>query len=316
MKIFIEDNAWGHVVTRRMIPVWESMGHTLRRKAKGCHVQLSFIRIREKKTKLPKVVRFDGVYYDLDTEYRDRNATISAAHGRADAIIYQSRTAEAMCRRYLENPKACALSAVIYNGIEPDWCGRHIAEHKGLFNVVVSAKWRRHKRLKETIDVFLRCLPSMPEARLHIFGMLHDNKRVRHPAIKYYGMVNRKSIMRGILMRSDLSIHLSKRDCCPNSVVEAIGAGIPVITTSACGGAAEMCAMTPGCVVCEGDKDSHKPCYPYRDAYNMLSKGLSRNLVNAILQVYGDRRRVILPRELNIEHMAEEYARVMREVSG
>jgi len=155
----------------------------------------------------------------------------------------------------------------------------------------------------------------MPGAVLHIFGMLYDNKKIEHSSIKYHGMVSRKSLMKNIFARSDLSIHLSKRDCCPNAVVEAIGAGIPVVTTNACGGAAEMCRMTSGCLVCESDKESYDPCYPYRDDYNRMGKGLKRELIRSILQVYEDRRRVKQPKELSIEHMAERYIDMMRQVS-
>ncbi len=313
MKIYLEDNARGHVVIKRMSPVWEGDGHALRRKPKGCEVQLSFVRIHEKKTKLPKVLRIDGVYYDLDEDYDARNQAIGTACARADGVIYQSMMAREMSRSYLRSQKDGSISAIIYNGIERNWCGEHIRHKK--FNIMVSAKWRRHKRLAETIDIFLRCLPSMPGARLHVFGMLYGNRKVKHPNIRYYGMVGHKTLMKSIFIRSDLSIHLSKKDCCPNSVVEAIGAGIPVITTNACGGAAEMCRMTPGCVVCGGDKESYDPCYPYRDDYNSMNKSLRKGLIRSILQVYGDRRRVEQPRELSIEHMAERYMDMMRRVS-
>ena len=313
MKIFLEHNCRGHVVVKRMTPVWEKVGHVLRKKPKGCDVQLSFIRINEKKTSLPKVVRIDGVYYDLDSRYDDRNQTIGTAHSRADGIIYQSRLARTMGEKYLKPRKADAVSAIIYNGVAEDWCGEYV-RHKG-FNIVVSAKWRRHKRLAETIAVFLKCLPSMPGAMLHIFGMLYDNRVVKHCSIRYYGMVSRKSLMKGIFARSDLFIHLSKKDCCPNAVVEAIGAGIPVVTTKACGGAAEMCRITPGCVVCESEKESYDPCRPYSDAYNRLSKGLRRTLTRSILQVYEDRRRVRQPGELSIEYMAGRYIDMMKSVS-
>ncbi len=313
MRIFLEHNCRGHVTVKRMVPVWERAGHILRKKPKGCEAQLAYIRIHEKGTGLPIVVRIDGVYYDLDREYKDRNQSIGTAHSRADGIIYQSMLARTMSELYLKLRKQSSISAVIYNGVTENWCGEHV-RHKG-FNVVVSAKWRRHKRLAETIDVFLRCLPSMPDAILHVFGMLYNNKRVEHRNIKYYGMVSRKSLMKNIFAGSDLFIHLSKRDCCPNAVVEAIGAGIPVVTTNACGGAAEMCGMTPGCIVCESDKESYDPCYPYRDEYNRMGKGLKRELIRAILQVYEDRRRVRQPRELSIEYMAGQYIDMMRRIS-
>lgn len=309
MKIFL-DRGKGHVVLKRMIPIWKKMGHSLHDRPKGCVVHLSFIRFTQK-TSLPKVVRIDGIYYNLGRDYKEKNKSISKAHSTADAIIYQSETARIMCKKYLVHRKKGSLYSIIYNGIADDWCGKFV-KHTG-FNIVVSAKWRRHKRLKETIETFLTCSKLIPEAKLHILGMLHDNKRVKHPSIVYYGMVGERK-MGKIFAEGDLSIHLSKKDACPNSVVEAIGAGIPVITTNACGGSAEMCLMTEGCIVCESEKISYKPCTPYKDKYNELPKGLKRCLIGSILQVWSDQRRATLPEQLKISHMAERYIEVMKGV--
>jgi len=309
MKIFL-DRGKGHVVISRMAPIWKKMGHSLHDEPKGCHVHLSLVRF-SRETSLPKVVRIDGVYYDLDRDYEQKNFLIRDAHYLADAVIYQSETAKVMCKKYLGQRKSGSIRAIIHNGVAENWCGKFV-EHEG-FNIVVLAKWRRHKRLQETIETFLACLDSIPGTKLHILGKLHDNKRIKHPDIKYYGMLGEKS-MRSIFVKGDLSIHLSKKDACPNSVVEAIGAGMPVITTNACGGSTEMCRLTKGCIVCENEKISYKPCYHYRDGYNVLPKGLKRNLRQSILQVYEDRRRVQLPKRLGISYMASKYIKVMRKV--
>lgn len=307
MKIFL-DRGKDHVVLKRMMPIWKKMGHALYDEPKGCDVHLSFIRFRQK-SHLPKVVRIDGVYYDLDTDYKSKNRSIGEAHSLADAVIYQSETAKIMSEKYLKQRKKGSVYSIIYNGVAEDWCGKFI-RHRG-FNIMVSAKWRRHKRLEETIETFLACFDLVPDIKLHIFGKLCKNKPVKHSSIMYYGMRKRKKMGR-VFAKGDLFMHLSKKDACPNSVVEAIGAGMPVITTKACGGSAEMCDVTKGCIVCEGDKVSYKHCYPYRDEYNELSKALKRGLVQSVLKVYADRRRVKPPNQLTISHMAEQYIKIMR----
>ena len=82
--------------------------------------------------------------------------------------------------------------------------------------------------------------------------------------------------MKDVFRLSDVSIQLSKKDSCPNSVVETIGAGIPTITTNTCGGATEMCNLTAGCMVVDGDGlyEDTEPCKPYSDSYNIVSEKL------------------------------------------
>jgi glycosyltransferase involved in cell wall biosynthesis len=216
-----------------------------------------------------------------------------------------------MCEKYLSPRKKEAKPFVIYNGIDKDWCGEFV-EHEGT-NIIVTAKWRRHKRLQETIQLFLKHYKKYPHTHLHIFGLLHQNVPVKHQNIHYYGHVDRKDFM-GHHAMADFTIHLSKKDACPNSVVEAIGAGIPVITTNACGGSTEMCAMTGGCIICDGDENTIEPCKPYTDAYNVMPPVLEENLLGAMETIEKDKYCVELPKELTAEYVAEKYFEVFKSI--
>jgi len=308
MKIFIE-NGEGHIVTERMTPHWKKMGVTVQcYDTRGCDVHLAFVHLT-RGSGLPTVLRLDSVYYDADTNYNARNSGISQAHAIADAIIYQSNSSKQMCERYLTPSKKSAKKFVIYNGVDKDWCGPH-KEIAG-DHIIVSAKWRRHKRLKETIDLFREYVKYFPKATLHIFGMLHDNVPVKHPNIIYYGHVDRKDFAYHHSI-ADFTIHLSKKDSCPNSVVEAIGAGLPVITTDACGGSTEMCQMTEGCIIVPGEDKSIEPCYPYRDSYNVISPKVQEGLLDAMIQVTKEKPRVKLPQVLTAEEQAVRYLEVFK----
>lgn len=310
MKIYIQ-NGEGHVVTQRMIPHWKKMGvSTQFYDIRGCDVQLSFVHVT-KGAGLPIVLRLDSIYYDADTNYNARNTGISQAHAVADAVIYQSDYSRRMCEAYLSPRKKNAKTFTIYNGVDKNWCG----EHKEIAgdHILVSAKWRRHKRLRETIELFLEYVKFYPKATLHIFGLLHDNKPVKHPNIIYYGHVDRKDFAYHHSI-ANFTIHLSKKDACPNSVVEAIGAGMPVITTDACGGSTEMCNMTQNCIIIPGEDTSIKPCYPYRDEYNVISPEVKEKLLNAMIVLTEKKPRVELPPQLTAEHMAEKYLEVFKSV--
>jgi len=266
-----------------------------------------------KKIGVPIVLRLDGVYYDKANRFRGHNSLLSKSHANANAIIYQSKFSKRMCEKYLARRKNNAIFDIIYNGIEKNWCGPHI-KHDGI-NIIISAKWRRHKRLKETIDIFLKYLHYFPDAKLHILGRLHDNRRIKHPSIIYYGMINHEKMAK-IYRSGDIFIHLSKKDSCPNAVVEAIGAGLPVITTNACGGSSEMCKITDGCIICKGDENSLQTCYPYSESYNVLSGRLEKSLIKAMVDISIDKRRVELPGELNIKTTAKKYSKIMEAVKS
>ena len=308
MRIFL-DGCGTHVSVQRMIPEWENMGVGVDEKPDGCDVQLSLVR-RRKETGLPLVLRIDGIYYNTDIDYAVKNVSISEAHASAAAVIYQSEFCRGMCERYLAPRKEEAKTHVIYNGITPHWCGPHKGDDN--FNIVVSAIWRRHKRLREIEKVFWRFTNMRPNTRLHVFGDLLENKPDTHPHIYYYGQCTEAQMSR-VFQMADVSIHLSKKDCSPYTVVEAIAAGVPVLTTSACGGAAEMCEMTKGCMVVKED-DSPDPCAHYSDEYNSLSGGVINHL-NAMLEYTRiTRQRVIPPKQLGITEMAERYIQAMKEV--
>ena len=311
MRIFYNEKG-KHIVIIRMEPYWTSWGHFLSNDLAECDVQLSLVRIPEK-VNLPTLLRIDGIYYDADTDYNTRNSGISLANSIADGVVYQSTYSKTLCEKFLAPRKKGAIVNVIYNGIDKDWCGKRV-DHSGI-NIVVVSKWRRHKRLQEIIDIFLHYLRTVPNSTLHIVGKLHDNKPVKHPAIVYHNMVDR-SVLGKILNEADFSIHLSKRDSCPNSVVECIGAGIPVITTDKCGGATEMCLMSEGCIVCEGDFDNDfEAAYPYRDEFNIITPKLKENILSAMIRLARSKVICELPKQLTAEYMAREYIKVMEEIT-
>lgn len=310
MNIFL-DRCVSHIAVRRMLPHWVANGNSnwMLVDPIGCDVQLSLIRIVTE-TNLPCALRLDGIYYDTATDYKKRNEKISEAHIKADAIIYQSEFCRHMCERYLAKRKEGAVTRIIYNGIDENWCGEHI--HTDAFDVIVIAKWRRHKRLQEIIEIFKLFLEDHNNVRLHVIGDLVENKREDNPNIIYHGQKEYESL-EAIFKIADVSLHLSKKDCCPNSVVEVIGAGIPVITTSVCGGAMEMCGMVPGCWIAL-ETDTLDPCSHYTDEYNKLSKDTRDQILYLLHTIYMARHRVKQPVELSARHMANKYLEVFKEI--
>lgn len=311
MKIYC-DNYIGHVTLQRMLPYWKAWGHDVSDSPKGCNIHLANVRIGSK-TNLPVILRLDSIYYDSATNYNARNIEISNSHCIADGIIYQSNYSKMLIERLLRPRKPDTKISVIANGIDPEWIGEPI-EHSGI-NITITGKHRRHKRLKEIIELFLDYNKLYPDSKLHIFGMLYDNVKLIHKNIVYYGQVPRSAMM-DVFRITDFSIHLSKRDSFPNSVVEYIGAGIPVITTNNCGGATEACGMTQGCIIVDGDGnyEDTNPVPHYSEKWNVLPIDVYNNLIQAMIEITEHRRRVCLPLDLTAEVQAHKYLKLMDSV--
>lgn len=310
MKIFLDATA-KRVALRRLLPYFKKLGHEVLRNPKGCDVQLSVIRI-SRKTKLPTVLRLDGVYYDSKMNYKRKNKEIGRSHASANGIIYQSETSKQMCEKYLL-PRRAKVFRVVHNGCLKGWTGDPIT-HKGI-NIVTAAKWRRPKRFVEIVDVFTDFLKYYPKAQLHVLGSFRakrGGRKIKHKNIHYYGMVKHNK-MQEIYRKCDIFIHLCKKDSCPNTVVEAIAAGLPVVTTNACGGATEMCRLTDGCIICKGDRLTLNPEPIYTDAPHEISKKLKDDIVEAMVQIAKDKRHVVLPEQLTLKYVARQYLEVMEQ---
>jgi len=305
MKIFVEGSRRPAVA--RLFPTWKKLGHLIVENPEEADVQLAVIRIRNK-TGLPVVLRLDGVYYDRAKNYKKTNLSIGKAHQRADAVIYQSKCSQEMCERYLTE-RTTDVFQVVHNGIDPTgW--NDPQDHKGI-NIVACAKWRRLKRLQEMVQIFKMFRKRYPKSALHILGQFKlGGKKVPGANIVYYGRVNFQKMI-DIYRTADICLHLCQRDSCPSSVVEAIAAGIPVVTTNACGGATEICQLTEGCVVVSGELASFEPVYAYRDEFNEMSKIVRKKIVKNMIRIVENKVRVSLPDELNIDCIAKQYLNLM-----
>ncbi len=304
MKIFVDGSK--RAAVSRMFPVWKSMGHIVVDNPKLADVQLSVIKISNC-SGLPTVLRLDGIYYDKAENYNARNSAISISHSTADAVVYQSNPSKKMCEKYLTK-RTTKIFDVIYNGVDPNnW--NNFEQHEGI-NIVSCAKWRRHKRLPETIEVFDEFLKVYPGAKLYILGpMKKGAKVIERKNVIYYNPDSKVGFgeIREVYKTCDMYLHLSKKDSCPSSVTEAIAAGMPVITTNACGGATEMCELTEGCIVVSGESESLEPDYIYKDPYNKITDDVKQQILNGMINIVKNKIRVVLPEVLTIEHISKKY---------
>lgn len=253
-----------------------------------------------------------------------RNAAIKRSYKIAKGIIYQSRFTQEHCQEYLSKIKSNIPHTIIYNGIDMGWCGK--PESHGDFNVIAFANWHRWKRLKETIEIFLRFNTEYPNSKLHIIGNI-DHEECGGTNIIYHGSSSLNEI-KSVLRKCDVGLYLAKNDWCPNSLLEIIGAGIPIITTDAGGGATELANLIPGCVICKGeliqeltpelaqelsqDKGSLDHC---SEDFNFMPENIKESILNALIKMHKRKGRIkIIDNKLEAEYVANEYIKFINDL--
>ena len=271
-------------------------------------ISLNVIRIKHHRSK-KKLLRIDGVWHDTAKNFRQKNKALSQSIKEADGVVYQSEFARNMADRYLGVAKC--PTRVIFNGTDPEIYNIESAKfNKKVF--IAFSKWRPHKRLRDIIKSFL--LADIKNSQLLIIGNVDNcgipkhefDTLIKHKDIEYIGSLPQSKLI-PILKGSTASIHLCWFDACPNSVVEAICAGVPVITNNV-GGTWEIVAPSGG-FVCNVDK-------PYDlnpvDLYNPPK--IDRNLIAQAMIKCAENRPVINNTHVNIKNTAKEYLEFMREI--
>ncbi len=247
------------------------------------HVGRNISKFRAKKI----VMRVDGLILNKDQSYEKKNSQILKYINKSDAIIYQSQFCKKSYEKFLKVEKK---NEVIFNGANPeDFLPRN---RKNFF--LANCRWRPHKREKEICQSFLTALKKGLNSSLIIAG--NAEKTINHPNIKYVGWANTHEL-KTLLSGAISTIHLSWLDWCPNSIVESVVAGCPVIYSSS-GGSPEI-----GCGVKINDTnwDFKNPCFLYNPP--QLNQD---EIVNAMFYLKNNEIKVDKP-ELRIDKIAEKY---------
>lgn len=199
-------------------------------------VQLSFIQIINKLAKT--ALRLDGIYFNVEQDWKQLNFPISTSYNNADAVIFQSNFNKQLIEKYFgihEN------SHVIHNGTDlkiidaiPELNHPLINQSENVW--ACASQWRPHKRLNENIEYFLNnagkndCLLVAGD----ISGANVNNAYKNDSRIIFVGMLDWINLI-SVLKRAKYFIHLAFLDHCPNVVVDARACGCHIICSSSGG---------------------------------------------------------------------------------
>jgi glycosyltransferase involved in cell wall biosynthesis len=203
------------------------MGVKCQQKPDRADVVLGALHWREEIGDMPSVLRIDGVHL-LDTPRSHWcNKRIRKSAKRADAVIWQSTFCRDVFRAILGlvHPH----EYIIHNGADPKDYDVEPTVSPFKINIILSARFkdRPQKGLPEMYQLATVYLPKHPEACVWVCGKI-DEHFVSRDRIRFLGHLEEAELRRVLKMGSCL-LYLASYDWCPNAVIEAMAAGLPVV---------------------------------------------------------------------------------------
>jgi glycosyltransferase involved in cell wall biosynthesis len=206
----------------------------------GRNADVSLVFIERSGRPLAKRViqRLDGIWFS-PSEFESKNSNIKSLYHTADAVVWQSDFDKGMTTKWWGEPKS---GRVIRNGINaaPVTTFKIPAleqlrqKYEMLF--VCSANWHPQKRLMSNIELFKHLQAKYSSAGLIVMG---SNPTMISDVDIFYTGPQPHEICLEVFSASNWMIHLAWLDHCPNTVVESISQGTPVICSEQ-GGTKEL----------------------------------------------------------------------------
>ena len=251
MKLYIEydlSNKSGKgKFLSRLVPELEKLDVYMTPNWDSADVALGLTYWRKPFSGIPKVLRMDGIHLEKGKRAKYRNKLSSDAINESYAVIWQSNFCKRMGHKYL-NIELPTKEYVIFNGDNPDNYKKKESLGKG---ILLCAKWcrgdgtlRKHKRLKETLKAVCKYANKRNEV-VYVVGKV-DRHRYYGNNPTYCGHLDDKNL--AMMYRScRVMVYMPKYDWCPNTVVEALCSGLPVLTNEGHG----VSEIVPKMFLCE-----------------------------------------------------------------
>jgi len=184
------------------------------------------------------ILRLDNAWINCKMNAVGKNKKIRSIMKKCDAVIYQGKYSQRVCQKFIGKKRQYAI---IPNGCDPSEFRNPYIHEKPY--VLACSRWRPHKRLRA---IALGFLESKLNTEFDLLVAGETDPVVKDQSIKYLGKIPNSSVIRLIAGCRFVS-HLAFMDCCPNSVVESLVCGKPVLYANS-GGMKELVGSFGFCV--------------------------------------------------------------------
>lgn len=276
----------------------------------------------------PIIFRLDGVphkKYLLSKKFDEFTRIFNNNLNKANGIIYQSKFCELITKKFF-NLKKNIPDTIIYNGIDLKKFNKKGPNLRKILNIgsndlvfLASANFRsRNKRLKSVIDSFNDYKTQKNIKKyLIILGNINKNLRVEKKILKSKNIIITGNIDPKNLpvwyRTGDIFLHFTYIDFCPNSVIEAIASGLPVLCTNL-GGTRELVELTTSGIVVDADKikklDKYDLWNPPEPNKQKISDGISKIVKNK-----NKIKKKINLDPINIDKVAKKYSNFINKIN-
>jgi len=174
------------------------------------------------------VQRLDGIWFSPE-EFETKNSNIKKLYQNSDGVIWQSEFDKEMVTKWWGNHEN---GSVIRNGIDISPVKKFsipvLEQIRNQYEMVFvcSANWHPQKRLLENINLYKHLRKFYKSAALIVMGS--NPIQVADNHIFYTGPQPHEVCLE-VFSAANWMIHLAWLDHCPNTVVEALSQGTPVI---------------------------------------------------------------------------------------
>jgi len=230
----------------------------------------------------------------------------------SDLVVFQSYISQKLHEKFVGEAKN--KSKIILNGISIDEFHPldKCTSLNGNPNLVITASFRLHKRLQDAIHITNLLKSTFPSIKLHVVGKidgLTSNllEKINTSNCVFHGEL--ETIDLPILYSCcDVGLSTSLFDSCPNSVIEMVACGLPVLTTID-SGAAEI-IKNDDLIIGEGVDMDYIELQTEESIPKVDIKDWADRVVNVLenRSYYSDAMIQRVSEELDIKIVAKKYA--------